>query len=58
MPRSITTMDKIEWSGRIVAVQNRIGLRGPSINEATATWGMCFMLTGLATLACFRNQWN
>jgi hypothetical protein len=26
MPRSITTMDKVEWSGRIVAVQPRIRL--------------------------------
>ena len=26
MPRPITTMDKVEWSGRIVAVQPRIRL--------------------------------
>lgn len=26
MPRSVTTMDKIEWSGRIVAIQPRIRL--------------------------------
>ncbi len=27
MPRSITTRDEVEWSGRIVAVQPRIRLK-------------------------------